>query len=80
MYVSAQSYLNYVVYGELMYEKLSFELDQALRIIASKQEIVFRKPFDKLVIAGFITHKIFGGLMVNSKGWKYLKEHPSNEN
>ena len=62
-----------------MSEKLPFELDQALRVIASKEEVVFRKPFEKLVIAGFITEKIFGGLVVNSKGWQYLNEHPSNK-
>lgn len=61
-----------------MSEKLPIALDQALRTIASKQAKAIKKPdIDKLLLSGFITNNFFGGWMVNSKGRRYLKEHPA---
>lgn len=57
--------------------KLSTELVQALRIIASKEAIALKKPdIDKLLLGGFITPNYFGGWMLNSKGRQYLKQNP----
>ena len=59
-----------------MYPKLTYELERVLRSVASQKTTVLQRPFEQLVEAGFVTHKIFGGLIVNSKGWKYLQENP----
>ena len=63
-----------------MQEQLSSELDQALRLIASKKEISLRKPYiEQLVFGGYVIKSFFGSWRLTNKGKIYLREHPNNE-
>jgi len=56
--------------------KLPPDLDQALRIIASNEQIALKLPdINKLELAGFIAKNYFGGWKLSSKGRQYLKEY-----
>lgn len=59
-----------------MTEKLAENLDDTIRIIASRKNTTLYAPdVRRLVIARYITINIVGGWMVNSKGREYLKRH-----
>lgn len=60
----------------LMYRKLPFELDQALRLISAKVPVgLLLSYIQKLLAAGYITYELRDGWMVNDKGKQYLKKN-----